>query len=123
MGHMFSMSRLLLVAVPVMALCMFFVVRTQWGEIAPALPTSSADEESQTPPISTPRTARLEPTVLEPTVLEPETSRDGTSLPPGVQPSDFSPANNDVSEGNAKTKEVIPIPDLQQPAALLEFPE
>lgn len=108
-------GRLLLVVVPVLVilgLCAFLVVRRQFDHgIAPVPPVSSIPEESTAPPA--PRTAQLQPTLLA-----PQPNDDGTSLPPGIEPDEVGPQTGDEkSSGN-----VIPIPDLQQPATLLEFP-
>ena len=109
-----SMGRLLLLALPVLAVCTFLLVRTQLGGIAPASPVTSTDDEE--PAFMTPRTAQLQPTVLAP---EPKTNEN--SLPPGIEPEDIGPAVV-IQDAGADQDEVIPIPDLQQPTTLLEFP-
>lgn len=108
-------GRLLGVVVPilvVLGLCAFLIVRKQFDGIAPTPPVSTIPEPTTTPVV--PRTAKLEPTVLA-----PEPSDDG-SLPPGVEPDDIGPAI--ILPNDASSEGVIPIPDLQQPTTLLEFP-
>lgn len=114
-----NMVRLLLVVLPVLAVCTFFFVRKQLGGIAPAPPVaSSVDELSAPAPPPTPRTAQLNPTVLE-----PQPNANGATLPPGVEPTDIGPAIILNKDGDSTSDEVIPISDLQQPSTLLEFPE
>ncbi len=109
-------GRLLLVAFPVLAICTFFLVRKQLGGIAPASPISTVEIE-EPPVFPSPRTAQVQPTVLA-----PEPNLDENTLPPGSapEPSIYDP----VTQPDAvDSEEVIPIPDLQQPPALLEFPD
>lgn len=113
-----NMVRLLLVVLPVLVVCTFLFVRKQLGGIAPAPPVASSVDEEPAPVPPTPRTAQLNPTVLAP---QPNT--DGATLPPGVEPNDVGPAIILNPAGDSTSDEVIPIPDLQQPSTLLEFPE
>lgn len=74
-----SMERLLLVLVPLLALTAFFVVRKQYGEIAPA-PPAAVEQDENTP------LAVVRPTQQQPTVLEARAMDAGESLPPGIDP-------------------------------------
>jgi len=116
-----NMVRLLLVVLPVLAVCTFLLVRKQLGGIAPMPPVASSIDEAATPAPTMPPSART--AQLNPTVLAPEPNQDGTTLPPGVTPSESGPAIVLENEGNSTSDEVIPISDLQQPTTLLEFPE